>query len=151
MTAGLTSVAALERSVNAALAAPKVSAMSSVAPLAAGACTVLVSTPECVNLALYRGDDFYIDITVTYQDSGDPADLSNALATAMIRARAGDQRAPLASFAATIEGNVIHLHLTSTASAGLPTSAVWDCQIATPDVTTLVAGTITTTPDVTHP
>jgi hypothetical protein len=145
------SVAALERSVNAALAAPKVSALAAVAPMAASGCTVLVSVPACANLTLYRGDDFYIDITVTYRDSGLPADLGTAVATAMIRAKAGDQGAPLASFNATIEANVIHLHLTSAASSALPTSAVWDCQIATPDVTTLVAGTITTTPDVTHP
>lgn len=120
------------------------------APLAAPACVALQSIPECVNLTLYRGDDFYLDISVTYADSGGGVDLSTAVVTAQIRITTEQDDPPLAVFESTVDANVIHLHLTADQATLLPHSSVWDCQIATPDVTTLVAGTITTVPDVTR-
>jgi hypothetical protein len=109
---------------------------------------LIVAQPAVVNLALYAGDDFYLDVTVT-NPNGSAADLSSAVAQAQIRTAPEDDP-PIAVFAVTITANVIHLHLTHAASTGL-VSGVWDCQIATPDVTTLAAGTVIVTPEVTYP
>jgi hypothetical protein len=108
----------------------------------------IVALPAKVNLDLYAGDDFYLDLTVTNPDGSD-ADLSAAVPTAQIRTTDVDANVA-ATFEVTVNGNVISLHLVNTDTAQLPPQAVWDCQIATPDVTTLVAGTVTTTADVTH-
>jgi hypothetical protein len=114
------------------------------------AATTITALPMTVNLDLYAGDDFYLDLTVTNPD-GTAADLSTAVATAQVRAKATDPDPPLAAFVATITGNVIRLHLASTASQQLTGPAVWDCQVATPDITTLAAGTVTMSGDVTRP
>lgn len=111
--------------------------------------TTITAGPQVVNLVLYQGDDFYLDLTVT--DSLDqPVDLTDATATAQIRASAGAADPPEATFTATTETNVIRLHLPANESAKLHGSAVWDCQIATPDITTLVAGTVAVTQQVTE-
>src|SRR6059036_3254727 len=87
----------------------------------------IVALPTVIDLELYAGDDFYLDLTVTNPD-GTAADLTTAVASAQIRA-AANAADPMATFAATITGNVIHLHLTAAAAASL-VSGVWDCQIA---------------------
>ena len=104
--------------------------------------------PSPVDLSLYQGDDFYLDLTVTNSD-GSPADLTGATPKAQIRTTAADATV-LAEFVATITTNVIHLHLTAALTAPLSGPAVWDCQITTPDVVTLVAGTVTIRPEVTR-
>jgi hypothetical protein len=111
--------------------------------------STVTALPTVVNLNLYAGDDFYLDLTVTNPD-GSAADLSTAVATAQVRAHTSAPDPPLATFTATIAGNVIHLHLHSVDTATL-TAGVWDCQIATPDITTLVAGSVTVTGEVTRP
>lgn len=110
--------------------------------------------PLSQDLALYAGDDFYLDLTVTNPDSTN-ADLTGATPKSEIRVTAADTTA-IATFIATVDAvnkNVIHLHLSHTSSAGLPAAAVWDCQItdAGGNITTLVAGKVTVTAEVTRP
>jgi hypothetical protein len=105
--------------------------------------------PLTVNLALYAGDDFYLDLTVTNPD-GSEADLEGMAARAQIRARAGNPDV-MAAFDAEIEGNVIRLHLTSTATQGLSGKGVWDCQLTDGTVATLAAGRVTFTAAVSLP
>src|SRR5215471_4450025 len=89
--------------------------------------------PAAVNLKFYAGDDFYLDVTVNNPD-GTAADLTGRTVTAQIRAAAG---------AATVTGNIIHLHLANADSAKLDGGYRWDCQSANADgsdKTTLAAG-----------
>jgi len=104
--------------------------------------------PQTVNLSLYAGDDFYMNLTVTNPD-GSPSDLSGAVVLAQIKA-APNNPTVLATFSSTIVANVIELHLSSASSAALPATCVWDCQITTPaaGVTTLAGGTVTVTSQV---
>lgn len=107
------------------------------------------SLPAKQDIALYQGDDFYLDITVKNQD-GTPANIAAATPKAQIRTVPEDPTI-LASFVATITTNVIHLHLLAAASALLiPGPAYWDIQIAMPDVTTLMAGKVTIHAEVTR-
>lgn len=108
--------------------------------------------PVVVDLVLYRGDDFYLDVTVT-DTGGGPFDLTGYTASAQVRVSADTADPPAATFTATIAANVIHLHLANVAAAGLPPLGVWDVQItdAAGVVTTLAYGAVTTTPDVTRP
>lgn len=108
----------------------------------------ITALPQVVNLNLYQGDDFFLDITVT-DSQGQPVDLSGSTSTAQIRKSAADATI-MASFTVTPEGNVLHLHLVG-ADAAVLTSGVWDAQIDTGAVTTLVAGTVSITNEVTRP
>jgi hypothetical protein len=109
--------------------------------------------PQTVNLALYEGDDFWLDLTVS-DAAGGPADLTGMVAKSQIRKTASEVADQLlATFDCVIAGNIVHLHLPSSAAAMLSQSGVWDCQIATtgapPLITTLAAGAVTVTPQVT--
>lgn len=120
-----------------------------VAPLNA----VAGSLPLQVDLTLYRGDDFFLDVEVT-DSGGAPFDLTGYTAAAQIRATADAADPPAASFDPVIAGSTIHLHLPHGEATGLPTpNGAWDVQItdATGIVTTLAFGAVTTTPDVTRP
>ena len=114
------------------------------------AASEIVAVPAAVNLILYQGDDFTLRIDVT-DEGGEPFDLAAYEAEAQIRQTA-DADDIAGAFVATIqEGNAIYLHLTSPVSAALPLACVWDVQItAGPAVTTLAAGTITLTREVTR-
>jgi hypothetical protein len=105
--------------------------------------------PAAVDLAVYAGDDFRFDVTVLDGD-GLPADLTGMTASAQIRPTR-DSDITLADFDATIEGNVIHLHLDHDQSIKLTPRSVWDVQIAGSDITTLAGGNVTTTGEVTRP
>jgi hypothetical protein len=105
--------------------------------------------PVTVNLSLYAGDDFWLDLAVTNPD-GTEADLTDMAARAQIRARAGAPEV-MATFDVELAGNVISLHLTSTASADLSGNAVWDCQLTDGTVATLAAGRVKFTPQVSRP
>lgn len=105
--------------------------------------------PLTVNLVLYAGDDFFLDLTVTNPD-GTEADLEDMAARAQIRRKAGDADA-MAAFDVELVGNVIRLHLTSSASQGLSGKGVWDCQLTDGTVATLAAGRVTFTPAVSTP
>lgn len=123
------------------------------APLAA---TLIGNIPLDVNLALYRGDDFDLDVIVT-DASGQPFDLTGHTAAAEIRADTVTDEV-MATFTCTISTNVVHLHLDDLESAKLAGNGVWDVQITSAGgagpagvVTTLAHGTVTITPDVTRP
>jgi hypothetical protein len=108
----------------------------------------ITAVPVVVNLVLYQGDDFFVDLTVTNPD-GSAADLTGVIAQAQIRAAPG---APdiLASFTTSITTNVIHLHLPHTEAEKLSlNNCAWDCQIVGLNVTTLTAGYVAVMPEVT--
>ena len=119
--------------------------------LAVGAAQTLGTLPLNVNLVLYRGDDFYLDVTVV-DTNGGAVDLTGFTAQAELRPDTTAGTA-LASFTETISGNVIHLHLPASEALNLLPDTVWDVQLtdATGVVTTLAYGDATTTPDVTRP
>lgn len=88
------------------------------------------ATPQEVDLKLYKGDDFFADLVVTNQD-GTPYDLGASVASSQIR-QAPNASKIVASFACTIEDNVIHLHLSHAQSKSLlagVTPLAWDIQI----------------------
>jgi hypothetical protein len=133
-------------------AAPPQSALSSQRALAtprAGTATVNAQ-PPVVNLLLYQGDDVHFDLVVTNPD-GSAADLTGMTPAAQIRDKPNG--ALIATFMCSIATNVISLHLPATESVKLSAPGVWDCQItsATPEVTTLAAGTVSTAQQVTAP
>lgn len=106
--------------------------------------------PTAVNLILYAGDDFSMVCVVKYAN-GSPADLSGAVALSHIRQTA-DSPILLGEFMINVSGNEIALDLSGDVSAQLPRNSVWDLEVTINDrVTTLVAGTITMTPEVTRP
>jgi hypothetical protein len=111
---------------------------------------VLISVlPLPVNLLLYQGDDFFLDLTATNPD-GSATDLTGMTAQAQIRVTIGAPDPPLATFTAPIDGNVIHLHLPHTEAEKLAAGVCyWDCQISGLQWYTLAAGKVTVTGEVT--
>jgi hypothetical protein len=105
--------------------------------------------PVTVNLSLYAGDDFWLDLSVTNPD-GSEADLEGLAALAQIR-RTPTDLVVLAEFDSEIVGNVIRLHLTNQSSAALTGKAVWDCHLTNGTVSTLAAGRVTITQPVSKP
>lgn len=112
--------------------------------------TTITRLPATVNLVLYQGDDFALTITVRDSETGQPFDLAGAEARAQIRV--SPQTATVAGeFVTSIDGNLIILHLAGATSAGLPQRTVWDCDLLQGGrTTTLMAGTIAITPEVTR-
>ena len=111
----------------------------------------LTSLPRKVDIHTTRGDDFLFRLTVTDPD-GQPVDLSAVQVEAHIR-RAPDDGVLAGAFAVSTDENHIALRLHHDTSAGLPLRAVWDCQVvlgADGWVVTIVAGSLTLTPDVTR-
>ena len=109
----------------------------------------ITQLPATVNLVIYQGDDFYLDLTVT-DASGGAADLTGFTATAEVRSAPGATTGPpMSTFTCTIAANIIHLHLPASEAANLNNPASWDCQIEATDVITLVAGKVTVTLQVT--
>jgi hypothetical protein len=106
--------------------------------------------PLAVNLSLYQGDDFWLDLTVT-DTGGNPVNLSAYTPTAVIRGAPGSPT--VAAFTCTVDTtntNVVHLWLPHLQSMLLNRRGVWDCQVEQSGaVTTLVAGTVTTSLEVT--
>jgi hypothetical protein len=118
---------------------------------ATGAATKIVALPVPVDLAIYKGDDFDMTVSVTETD-GTPADLSGFVPLAQIRSSPQSDPA-LASFIAsidTVDPSIIHLALSHVATAELPPRTVWDCQVTAPSgrISTLVAGALVTVPEV---
>lgn len=106
--------------------------------------------PAPIELALYAGDDFRLDLHVRDQITGQDADLTGYTPSAQVRLTRADTEV-LASFDATIDGSTVHLHLHGADTATLPTPAVWDCQLAGTDVTTLATGRVVVGAEVTRP
>jgi hypothetical protein len=105
--------------------------------------------PASLPLALYRGDSFRLQITLTDQ-LGVPLDLTGVVAKSEIRDRpAGSIIIP---FQCVITlPNIINLALLTADSHNLPAQGVWDLQLTylSGDVATPLAGPVTVTPDVT--
>lgn len=113
-------------------------------------CLLISRQPVCVNLDIYAGDDLVLQVTVT-DENNEPIDLSAATAKAQVRETAAAAKV-LGEFVCTITApNIIDLELAGSATATFPAEAVWDLQITqSGKTTTLVYGTVTTTPEVTR-
>jgi hypothetical protein len=104
-------------------------------------------------LYLYRGDDLIPVSFVLWQDTArtEPVDLTGAAVAAQIRA---NPDAPVAvDLTCTVAlPNVIHVSLSGALSATAPPGS-WDLQVSYPSgqVTTVVAGPVFVTPDITRP
>jgi len=111
---------------------------------------LITAWPATVNLRVFAGDDFTLGIVIS-DGEGDPLDLTGATARAHIRETVD---ADLAfEFAVTVNepDSLVLLHLQAATSAVLPPTAVYDCEINIDGtVTTLIAGTIITRPEVTR-
>jgi len=118
----------------------------------AAAAQVVGQLPLNVDLVLYRGDDFFLDVTVTDPD-GNPYPLTGYTATAQMRQQPPDPDPPTATFMCSIAGNVVSLHLPHAESQFPPDQLAWDVQIVDGAglVTTLAYGQATFTGDVTRP
>jgi hypothetical protein len=118
-------------------------------PFDAGPIT-LVTLPRPVHIVAYQADDFMFTLTV-FDAEGDPADLDTTVVAAEIAAvpRPGPI---VGQFAVGVDQNEITLHLEHATSEILPLRCVWDCQLTSDTnwVTTIVAGNLTLTADVTR-
>jgi hypothetical protein len=112
--------------------------------------TTITALPTQVDLNLYQGDDFTMTLTVTNPDDSE-VDLAETIVEAQVRKTANDEEV-LARFTPAYSGNVITLWLPGSESAKISGSAVWDCHVtdAGGRITTLAAGKITTTAEVTR-
>lgn len=110
----------------------------------------LRALPRPVNLLTYRGDDFAFSLTV-WEEDGTEADLSAATIRAQVRATPDAADPPLTDLVVDVTANVVELHLPAAESAKLPHSATWDCEmVRNAWTTTLAAGNVVTTADVTR-
>jgi hypothetical protein len=107
--------------------------------------------PGDYDLQIYRGDTGRWAF-ILWQDTDKtvPVDLTGAIVASQIRDRPGG--ATLADMACTITGsNRIDMMLAPADSQNLPSRGAWDLQVTMPagDVTTIVAGRVCVTVDVT--
>jgi hypothetical protein len=108
--------------------------------------------PQIVHISFYQGDDFLLDVNVTDPDDGTPIDVTAMSPKAQIRASAINAEI-LAEFdidltdAAT---GLLHLSIASTVTSGLPVSGVWDLQFSSPRVSTIAAGNVACSREVTR-
>ena len=106
------------------------------------------ATPGQLNLTLYQGDDFWMNIGVT-DPNNNPVNLTGCTPKASVEAQDGSWSA---LFVSTVSGSTVSLHLSHAVAATLvPGSAVWDVQVTDTNgyVTTLMAGAVTVVPEVT--
>jgi len=111
----------------------------------------LTNLPATINMQLQAGDSFAFELDVT-DDVGDPWDLSECVVLAQIRPTASGNLAGAFTPSVTESGS-LRLELPAAVSAALPRSAVWDVDVTEANgwVTTLAAGSITMTPEVSRP
>ena len=108
--------------------------------------------PSTYDLHIYRGDSYHWRFRA-WQDAGmtQPVDLTDVAVEAEIRTQPGG--AGVVALACTITlPNSIDVVLTATASRSVPSRGVWDLELTYPngDVSTIVAGDVTLTLDVTN-
>ena len=108
-------------------------------------------TPGAYSLTLYRGDSYHWQFTL-WSDANkmQPVDLTGVTAKAEIRDRSGGSTiVPLTC--TVVMPNIVNAQLTSAACTTVPAAGVWDLQLTymNGDVTTVLAGGVTVTPDVT--
>lgn len=114
------------------------------------ASTAYFSKPGHVDLVVYRGDSGRLRVHATQADGSD-ADLAGAVWTAQIRADADATDALVELDVWNVDVSTVDVTLTAEQSATLPAQAVWDLQVVLGTSTaTLLAGTVTTRPDVTR-
>ena len=103
--------------------------------------------PDRVDLWTYAGDDWEFVLAVT-DPTGAPVDLTGHTVAAVIKDTKG---ALLATFTTSISTNQVTLTLSHTASAGVTSPAVWDCQSTDTggNVLTLASGWVRTASQVT--
>jgi hypothetical protein len=111
----------------------------------------VVTGPQAVNLTIYQGDDFYLNLTVK-DANNNPINMTGWTVAAQVRAAPGS--AVVATFTAAIDATVtnqVDLHLPHLQAMKLPRKAQWDCQVTDLNgvVTTLAAGKVTVTPEIT--
>jgi hypothetical protein len=104
----------------------------------------VVAQPLTVNLDVYQGDDFYLDLTVT-DSVGNPVNMAGWVAAAVVRAAPGTRI--VATFTCnvdTVNTNVLHLLLPHSEAMNLQRKGVWDCQVTqlSGTILTLVAGSV---------
>jgi hypothetical protein len=109
--------------------------------------TALVATPPRVDLRLYQGDDYTMTLTVT-DSANNPVTLTGTVAASLA---AAPGQAAAATFGVSVATNVVTLTLPAATTALLAGPYSWDCQWtdATGKVTTLAAGNVKVTVDVT--
>ena len=108
-------------------------------------------TPGAYPLVLYRGDSYKWRVVIWLNTQRtQPFDLSGMATKAEIRAKPGAVKATLIGTTVTLP-NIIDLYLSAQACRNLPDECVWDLQLTydNGDVATVLAGTVTVTPDVT--
>lgn len=114
---------------------------------------VMGALPLGIDLAVYAGDDFWLNVDVSDPATGLPVDLTGFIPSAQVRLTSADSTV-LADFECEINTSTISLHLHHDDAAVLPAVTAWDLQITTADldpvVLTLVGGQIKTTPEVTR-
>ena len=111
----------------------------------------VIALPAVVNLQIYEGDDLYIDMQVN-DSTGAAINLTGTAPMSQIRPAPNDPNI-LANITVLIDGTVtglLHLHLNASDSNDLPASCAWDIQLSSPSITTIAAGTVTVTPQVTQ-
>jgi len=113
--------------------------------------TQITAQPAFIDLLIYQGDDFFLDVQVNYPD-GTPVDATAMSPMSQIRATPADENI-LASFTITLDtttAGLMHLQLAHADATVLPQTCVWDFQLTLPNVTTLIAGNVTATREVTR-
>jgi hypothetical protein len=136
----------------AALASARVSPLAEWGSRVSGEPVTITELPVMVNLVLYAGDDFAMQVEV-FDAAGDPADLTGAVAEAQIRL-APDSPNVAGVFTPLVQeaAGIVVLDLAGDVSAGLGRISAYDCEIRLGGrTTTLIAGTITMTPQITRP
>ena len=111
--------------------------------------------PGVYDLELYRGDTARYSF-VLWQDAAKtiPLDLTGSVAAAQVRDRADSGRIVVQLSCSIVLPNTVNVALLAADSAALPSNCrgVWDLQItaASGDITTVVAGNVAVTSDVTR-
>lgn len=116
---------------------------------AAAAAQVIERLPVRVDLHIYQGDDFYLNLGI--DDSQVAVDLTTYTPKSQIRTKPGAVEV-VAEFDVTVkDATTLALHLPTEESAKLPQTSSWDVQITdvTGVVTTLAYGTVTANREVT--
>ena len=112
--------------------------------------TVCFSQPTKLDLCAYRGDSGRFRVTIT-DDAGVPIDVSAAVWDADVRATYDDPLTIMSLLVEPVAGtpSAVDVILSAGDSADLPAEAVWDLQMTLgAEVTTILAGKLTTTLDV---
>lgn len=125
-------------------------AVAAVPPTPAGPVHI-AALPLEVDLDLYAGDDFVLDIQV-FNPDGSSMDVSSAAPMSMIRL-APEDPTPVRVLIVTVDPDLtglLHMSIPSVYSTTLPAKCIYDLQLTIPAVQTLIAGTIVMHPQVTR-